>query len=99
MKKRYQLTLTEENVNRFQAIAEKLKMPKSTMSAMLDESLASLVKNMEKWVSQGKVSMVDLFAMIGEQLDELSKEEKQDAADERQATTAKKRPQAKKVGK
>lgn len=78
MKKRYQLTLTEENVNRFQAIAEQLKMPKSTMSSMLDESLAALVKNMEKWMAQGKVTMVDLFTTIGEQLDELSQEGKQD---------------------
>ena len=71
MKKRYQVTLTEDTVNRFQGLREKLNLPSSAMSAMLDDSLKSCVDNMEKWVKQGKVSMVDLFAAIGESLDQM----------------------------
>ena len=76
MKKRYQVTLTEDAVNRFQKLVEKLNMPRSSMSSMLDDALKGCVTNMEKWVKQGKVSMVDLFAMVGEQIDQINEEEK-----------------------
>ena len=75
MKKRYQVSLTEDTVNRFQKIREKLNLPSSAMSAMLDDSLKSCVDNMEKWVKQGKVSMVDLFAAIGESIDQINNNE------------------------
>jgi hypothetical protein len=88
MKKRYQVTLTEDTVTRFQMLREKLNLPSSAMSAMLDDSLKSCVDNMEKWVKNGKVSMVDLFAAIGESLDQLADDKSNKKGNGNKALTA-----------
>lgn len=76
MKKRFQVTLTAENVSRFQALAEKMKMPKGIMSTVLDESLLTVTESMEKFASKGgKLTIADLFTAIGEQLDKITEEE------------------------
>lgn len=97
MKKRYQVTLTEETVKRFQALAERLKMPKGIMSTVLDDSLLAVTDSMEKFAAKGgKLTIADLFTAIGEQVDRIAEEEKLDADDRGEKTTAKKR-QAKKT--
>lgn len=94
MKKRYQVTLTEETVKRFQALAEKLKMPKGIMSTVLDDALESVLDSMERFAAKGgKLTMADLFTAIGEQIDSLTEEVKQNAANAEQKAPAKKRSQ------
>lgn len=94
MKKRYQVTLTEETVVRFQSIIEKMKMPKGVMSTVLDESLLSVTESMEKFVSKsGKLTIGDLFTAIGEQLDKITEEGH--AKDGGQEKPAKKRQEKK----
>lgn len=95
-KKRYQITLTEDSVKRFQALAARIGMPKSMMSSALDDALRTLVESMEKFEKKGKVTITDLFTAIGEHLDQINEEVKQDAADGGQEAPAEKRPAKKK---
>lgn len=78
MKKRYQVTLTEETVNRFQALAGRLKMPKGIMSTVLDDALVNILESMEKFETaakgKGQVTIGDLFKVIGEQMDKITEE-------------------------
>jgi hypothetical protein len=77
MQKRYQVSLTEENVQRFRAIAEKLRMPKlRAMSNVLDDSLRQIVESMEKFVEKGNPTLADLFKEIGRQMEGIEEEEK-----------------------
>jgi len=75
-KKRYQLTLTEENVNEFNKIAEEMKLPQGTLSLYLDDAVLKINQSIRKFQARGKVSFVDLFSVIGEGLDEIQEEVK-----------------------
>lgn len=79
-KKRYQLTLTTSTVDRFQKIAEELKMPQGIMSLIVDQSLEQVTATMEKLQKKGTATFADLFQLIGESLDEMQKEVVQDDA-------------------
>lgn len=81
-KKRYQITLTQETVEEFQALAEEMNMPRGTMSNILDESLLKTLKAIKKFRARKSATFADLFAVIGEELDELNEEVKQDDAKE-----------------
>lgn len=76
-KKRYQVTLTEENVLRFQKLAGTMNLPVSSMSLMLDDMLANVVGSMEKFMKKGNVTFADLFKVIGEQLEEGEKHDEE----------------------
>lgn len=94
MKKRYQVTLTEETVLRFQSLIAKLKMPKGIMSTVLDESLSTVTESMEKFAAKGgKLTIGDLFTAVGEQIDKITEE--QNAKDGGQALPAEKRQKTK----
>ena len=73
-KKRYAITLTVEHVDRFRKISEHLGMPRSAMSKALDESLLGLVASMEEFkarhAASGKLTLGDLFEVVGQQLNE-----------------------------
>lgn len=91
MKKRYQVTLTEETVTRFQALAERMKMPRGIMSTVLDDSLQAVTESMEKFAAKGgKLTVADLFTAIGEQIDKQMEEEER-ATDGGKTPPAKKR--------
>ena len=78
-KKRYQVTLTEENVVRFQNLSITLNLPVSSMSLMLDDMLRNVVGSMEKLTKKGNVSLADMFKVIGEQLEEEDNYDKEKA--------------------
>lgn len=73
MKKRYQITLTVENVERFQRIAKLLNMGQNAMSRTLDDSLMSMAQTFEALYNQGmkkgKVTMADMFQAIADELE------------------------------
>jgi len=73
-KRRYAITLTVEHVNRFRKLSEHLGMPPSTLSRALDEFLDGLTKSMEEFrerhASSGKLTLGDLFEVVGQQLNE-----------------------------
>ena len=70
-KKRYQVTLTPENVERYQAACRQLKLPVSTMSAFCDEAIKQQAIYFEKVISRGTTSIKDLFDMIGDNLSDV----------------------------
>lgn len=75
-KKRYQLTLTQSTVERFQDLEREMNMPQGSMSAVMDDSLLQIVKTIEKLKSRGRgANLADLFHIIGEQLDEIQEDE------------------------
>lgn len=73
-KKRYQLTLTEDNVNEFNKIAEEMKLPQGTLSLYLDDAVLKINDVIRKFQARGSSSFADLFTVIGEGLDEIQKE-------------------------
>ena len=72
-KKRYAITLTVEHVNRFRKLGTS-RMPPSTLSRALDGFLDDLTKSMEEFrerhASSGKLTLGDLFEVVGQQLNE-----------------------------
>lgn len=74
-KKRYQVTLTQETVERFKALSEEMNMPQGTMSSILDESLSKAVKVFGQLKAKGKVGFADMFHLIGETFDEIQEDE------------------------
>ena len=75
-KKRYSITLTPANYERFQSLAQDLGMPKGTMAAALDDTLRGLCEVFQKAKDTGAFTLGDMFKMIGEQVTETQKEEK-----------------------
>jgi hypothetical protein len=69
IKRRYSLSLTPENVDRFHAIAKKFHAPKIQMSLVCDDAILEWAKMMELAASKGSFTMTDLFKMIGEQME------------------------------
>ena len=86
-KKRYALTLTVSNVERFQAACKQFGLPASTMSKACDDIIKDLCGVLEKAISQGKFSIKDLFDVMGQQLELLYEEEKNDAKKQTQKAT------------
>lgn len=74
MKKRYQLTLTAETVEEFQATAKEMGLPSSFMSQVCDETIDSMLKMLKRVQAQGKFSITDLFTMLGEHIQEATDE-------------------------
>lgn len=89
MKKRYQLSLTIDNVNAFKAALKKANMPASVLSTAVDDFLRDMAKTIDKCADRGTVSLVDFFTMLGEQVQDFVEEEKQHA--EKHKTAGKKR--------
>lgn len=75
-KKRYSLSLNQENVDRFQAIIKTLKMPAGTMSSVCDEAIEKIADMLETASKKGSFTITDMFTLIGKNLEEMQKEEK-----------------------
>lgn len=73
-KKRYQVTLTQATVEKFQKLEKEMGMPMGTMSSVLDESLSKVVSSIEKFRARGRVTFADLFHVIGEEMDKIQDE-------------------------
>jgi len=89
MKKRYQLSLTQENVERFKICAKQLNLPYSAMSSMVDDLLGNTVASMEKFMKKGKPTLADLFTVIGEQLEELEEDKAHEKPSQKAKTVEK----------
>lgn len=88
-KKRYQVTLTQATVETFQKISEEMNIPQGTMSIILDEALEKVTDTMLKLKAKGTCTFGDLFQLIGEELDQIQKEEINDAKKIQEAETKK----------
>lgn len=85
-KKRYYLTLTAENVERFHAACKKIGLPANTMSKACDDIIKDLCGVLETAISRGKFTIKDIFDVMGQQLELLYEEEKRDAKKQTQET-------------
>lgn len=76
-KKRYQVTLTKATVEDFQKIAKEMGIPLSVMSQVLDESLQKVTSSIKKFRERGSATFADLFQLIGEEVDKINEEVKE----------------------
>lgn len=79
MRKRYMFTLTTENVEKFQKMVKDAGLPNSTLSSAIDDFIRDIIPIMERATSAGKITVVDLFRYMGEQVQSIIEEEKQHA--------------------
>lgn len=75
-KKRYSVTLTPANVERFQELAEYFGMPPAVMSRSIDDFLQDMCSVLQSGKEQGKLDISDIFRLMGKQMElRLDKEE------------------------
>jgi hypothetical protein len=74
--KRYQVSLNIDQVNKFHSACKKLKLPKSTLSTACNDIIRDLTPILEKAISQGNLSIADIFKYMGEQMELVIQEER-----------------------
>lgn len=76
MKKRYMLSLTPENVERFRAIVKAGKLPASTLSNAVDDFIAEMNGVLTQCIESGEVRLGDIFRIMGNQFEQFIQEGK-----------------------
>jgi hypothetical protein len=81
-KKRYSLSLTRENVNRFHAILLQIGADKGYMSRCVDEFIGETADVLEDLLEKGnvegkKLGLKDVFWVLGKKMDEMVQDEKE----------------------
>jgi hypothetical protein len=79
MKKRYMFTLTAEHVEEFKRITTSAGLPPATLSNAIDDFLRDILKVMKRASAAGRFTVKDMFTAMGEQVELLIKEEREDA--------------------
>ena len=75
-KKRYQITLTPANVERFQRLASELGMPKTTMALILDDALIEVANTFQTYKDRGgKFGAGDLVKLMASKVAEAVEQE------------------------
>ena len=77
-KKRYMVSLTPSVVIRFQSLARDLGMPASVMSTACEDSLKSIADVFQTAKDKGSIDTGDLFRLLGQQMDLIKNEEKEE---------------------
>ena len=72
---RYQVSLTRENVDEFRDHCKAFRLPKSQMSATLDDFLKEMNQFMRSCREKGKFTIADLFEMMGRNIMESLEDE------------------------
>jgi len=75
MKKRYSVTLTVETVEEFQQTAKDMGMSTSIVSTVCDEAITQTLQMLKKAQEHGRMSITDLFTMIGQRIEQSQQEE------------------------
>lgn len=83
-KRRYTLSLTVANVEKFQTLAKQFGMPNNQMSLACDDAIREMAELFQTAQTQGKYTIQDLFKLIGQQMELLMVEERRDNATLRQ---------------
>ena len=76
-RKRYQLSLTPANVDRFQRLVKRMNLPSSTMSQACDDVIRSLSETFEAALDKGSFQVSDLMKLMGQQMELLEIDEKE----------------------
>lgn len=80
-KRRYTLTLTPSNVDRFQRLVAEFGMPSNTMSKACDDVIRDLCGVFEDAKAKGSFGIDDLFRVMGSQMLLLVEEERKEHAE------------------
>jgi hypothetical protein len=64
-KKRYNVTLTESSVDRFQSLRKQLGLPLNTLSNACDDIICNLSDTFQMALDKGTIELSDLFKVMG----------------------------------
>ena len=78
-KKRYSLSLTPGRVERLQCLFKEVGLPASTLSSSVDDYLKEIADILDQAKSRGSFTLKDIFAVMGEQIEKITMEEKEHA--------------------
>jgi len=73
---RRSITFDVDVLNRFQALADRLGMPSTTLSAVCNDAVAEVSKVLALGLEQGKLDIEDIFRLMGKQVETLLEEER-----------------------
>lgn len=79
-KKRYNVTLTPANVERFQSLVQHVGLPPNTMSALCDDAIKGMSDILQEAKEKGTIGIEDIFRLMGKQVELLMEEERRDNA-------------------
>lgn len=77
-KKRYSVSLSQANVERFQALCKDFGMPSNTMSNALDETITGLCEMFNEAKERGTMNLEDIFRLMGRKAQLLIDEERKE---------------------
>lgn len=77
VKRRYMVTLTQSNVERFQSLCKDIGLPVRTMSNACDDIIRNLCDQFQIVKEQGQISVSQLLTLMGGQMDLLEEERKE----------------------
>lgn len=80
-KKRYLVSLTVSNVERFQSLCRDIGLPPGTMSNACDDIIRDLCDVFQEAKDTGKMSINDIFRLMGKQMELLMEEERKEKED------------------
>lgn len=83
-KRRFTVSLTASNVERFQKLAKQFKMPPNQMSITCDDAIREISEMMQAANDAGTFTIKDVFAFMGKQMELLLEEERANNAKVRQ---------------
>lgn len=72
--KRYMFTLTQGQTEELQALCKEVGLPPATLSNAIDHLFGEMLTTFRKIKSKGNFTVKDMFEMMGEQMELLSKE-------------------------
>jgi len=75
-KRRYSVSLTPANVDRFQNLCKRLNLPPSTMSAAIDDNIRDLCGVFQVALDKGMTGVQDMFKEKQQEMELLLHEEK-----------------------
>lgn len=89
-KKRYQISMNEAVVNRFQALARELGMPPSVLSAACEDAVKEITNLFQIAKEKGTIEISDMFKLMGQQMEltEIEEKEKKNVENKRQTAKA-----------
>jgi flagellar biosynthesis/type III secretory pathway ATPase len=95
-KKRYSVTLTIDDVTEFQSYVKEYGLASGTLSLAADDMVREMNKMFRRAKETGKLTIGDLFTILGENVQEAMKEVREDAEPTPEAKEVAKRNQKKK---
>jgi len=73
---RRSITFDTDVLERFLALASRLGMPSTTLSAICNDAVAEINKILALGLEQGNLTLSDVFRLVGSQMDSLLEEER-----------------------